>query len=497
MSRLLLYSSVLTLLSSCTFGKILIHFKPNTTDHQKIFVCDTLPSVATDQVSLEWMTAYEAPWVEADRANTLPPLDQWVTPDDREKSNNVEELVQHSHTTALLVLRNDSLLYEQYANGGQRDQARIVFSVTKGLVATLAAIAVEEGKLRLDQPVSDFIPAFAKDKRRTIQIHHLMDMTTGLRWNDFTDVWKLGHLYYTSNQEKYVTTRSKYRYEPGTHFAYQSLSTQILGICLEQALEQPLADYFRVKLWKPLGMSYEGYVTLDSKKHRNARTFGGFALTARDMARLGQLLLHQGHWQGRQLIPEWFIQDLRTRDKNSWFGYEHSYWRSGYEEANWEQNQQHWAAGFLGQYIYIAPQEQMVIIRQADGDNHNWSFMLGRLIALLDRGRNDLTDPALDYNAQFEGHYQSLDGQHYIKLDRQAIKGAPLHWTWRHNMPHCDGNDKLERLLQLDGISIGRKTRHKQTRLYYKVNADGEVEGFYYHAFPSVTTTYFQKIKED
>lgn len=496
MSRhLFLFCGSLMLLSSCTLGKIIAHFKPDTTDHEKVFACDTLPSATTAQVSLETMTLYDAPWAEAAQADALPPLDQWITAHDREEGETFTDLMQRTETTAFLVVRKDSLLYEQYANGGQRQQARIVFSVTKALVATLAAVAIEEGHLRLDQPVADFIPAFANDDRQGIRIEHLMNMTTGLRWNDFTNIWKLGNLYYTSDQAKYVTSRSKYRYEAGTHFAYQSLSTQILGLCLEKALEQPLADYFRVKLWEPLGMAYEGYMTLDSEKHRHARTFGGFALTARDMARFGQLMLHEGQWQGQQLVPEWFIQNLRTRDPNRWFGYRHSYWRSGYEEANWQQNQQHWAAGFLGQYIYIAPQEQMVVVRQGNAEDDNWVFWLGRLVALFDRGRNDLTDSALDHNAQFGGHYQSLDGRHYIKLDRQEPEGGPLYWTWRHNMPLCDGNHKLERLLQLDGISIGRKTRHKQTRLYYQLNAAGEVEGFYYHAFPAVETVYFQKVK--
>ncbi len=492
---LLFYGSLLTLLSSCTFGKIVAHFKPDTTDHHKVFACDTLPSTTPDQVSLELAQAYEAPWAEAAQLDALPPLSQWVTASDLQAGEAFHHLMQRTKTTAFLVLRNDSLLYEQYANGGQRAQARIVFSVTKALVATLAAIAIDDGQLRLDQPVSDFIPAFAEDHRQTLCIQHLMNMTTGLRWNDFTDIWKLGNLYYTGDQARYVHRRAQYRYAPGTHFAYQSLSTQILGLCLEKALARPLADYFRTKLWEPLGMTYEGYVTLDSKKHRHARTFGGFALTARDMARFGQLMLHEGRWRGRQLVPSWFIQALRTRDSQRWFGYRHSYWRSGYEEANWQENKQHWAAGFLGQYIFIAPQEQVVIVRQGDEEVDNWVFWLGRLTALLDRGRNDLTDPALDHSAQFAGHYQSLDARKYIKLDRQVPKRGPVYWTWRHNMPHCDGNDKLERLLQLDGISIGRKTRHKQTRLYYVLDADGKVEGFYYHAFPAVKTTYFQKIE--
>lgn len=485
--RLLLLTFFWAFLSGCTLTKIVVHFRPNTTDHERIFTCDTLlGGGAAAPVSMAW--------TEADGSQTLPKLNQWVAPKDRLQGEDLRLFMRRSQTTAFLVVHNDSLFYEHYANGGSQDRARVVFSVTKALVATLTAIAIEEGKLSLETPVHTFLPEFAKDNRRHIQIQHLLNMTSGLGWNDFQNIWKLGNLYYTSNQARYVTTRVKARHPVGSRFAYQSVSTQILGICLERALEQPLSEYFHKKLWQPLGMMYNGYITLDSKRHRHARTFGGMALTARDMARFGQLMLHEGVWKGQRLVPAWFIEALRTRNRDQWFGYSHSYWRSGYEEAGWKQNQQHWAAGFMGQYIYIAPQENAVVVRQGDGDDHDWSFIIGRLVALLDRGKNDLTTPALDYSNEFKGCYESEEGWYLQLKEMPATDQLPRRWVVKHNLPPVEGNPMPTYLTQFDGVSLGRKKRHRQFRLFAEVGTDGMIEGFYYHAWPLVKTTRFRKV---
>lgn len=485
-------------LSSCTLGKLVWHFRPNLDDHDKhIFACDTIrgcgnnplqtASVATSQESLKQQT-----WAVC--TQPLPALNKWVPKREQLGATTVEQFLEQEKTSAFLVLRNDSLLYEGYFNNASPEQARIVFSVTKALIATLTAIAVEEGHLRLDQPVADFLPAFAKRGRGDLQIQHLMDMVSGLHWNDFQDLWPLGNLYYTGNQERFVTHNAHYQYPVGTHFSYQSIATQILGICLEKAIKQPIAQYMSNKLWRPVGMKYNAYLTLDNKKNRQARTFGGMALTAPDMARFGLLMMHRGQWNGQQIVPLWFVEQLENRDRSRWFGYTNNYWRNGYEEAAFSENKQYWAAGYKGQYIYVAPKENIVIVRTGSDDESNWAYNMGRLVAFLSKGKNDLTSPELNYSAQFAGtYYNELGDSVYIKalpdLPNQAKR-----WRWKHELPAYKGRKPLLILTQFDGISIGFRKNHQQTRLYYDLK-DKQVLGFYYNSWPQTTLHYYKKAR--
>ncbi len=308
LTRVFCFLSCCFLWSSCTVGKLVWHFRPNVSDHNKrIFACDTVRGCGNCPLQTASATPDQHPlhtpsWVMT-AAQPLPELNKWIPDREIQAGECVEQFMERQQTTAFIVLRNDSLLYERYFNAGTPEQARIVFSVTKAITATLTAIAIEEGRLRLEQPVADFLPAFAKNGREKLQIQHLMNMLAGLKWNDYKSLWLLGNLYYTGNQERFVCANAHQQHQVGTHFSYQSIATQILGVCLEKAVEQPLARYLSKKLWQPVGMKYNAYWTLDNKKNRQARTFGGLALTAPDMARFGQLMAQRGKWNGQQVVP--------------------------------------------------------------------------------------------------------------------------------------------------------------------------------------------------
>lgn len=497
-SQIIVFLSMICLLSSCTFTKIVVFFKPSIEDHKKVFTCDTVPGSAMDDwadSSLEKMPTTTPLFVNANSPSNIPPMKQWIPKEENLQTSNFDAFLEKSKTTALIIIKNDSILYERYLNGGAKNQPKVVFSVTKAIVATLTAIAAEEGVLSLDQSVGDFIPEFAKDDRKSITLRHLMGMVSGLNWHDFDNVLRLGGLYYTGNQERFVKRAAKSKYEPNTRFAYKSLSTQILGICLEKAINQSLASYLEAKIWRPVGMQYDAFVTLDSKKQRNPRTFGGFALTAPDMARFGKLMLNDGVWEGEQIVPKWFVKDVKQRDMNKWFGYSNCYWRNGYEELGFEENNQYWAAGFHGQYIFISPKDNIILVRTGREEKSHWSLLLGRLSSLLANGRTDLTDSSLDFGAQFSGTYLNEEGEEMtLELLPERDKYERRKWLWKRDLTEFGEGKKLKELVQLDGISLGYKKGGEQTRMYYHVK-EGKVLGLYYNSWPSVELQYFEKKK--
>lgn len=497
-SQIIVFLSMICTLSSCTFTKIVVFFKPSIEDHQKVFVCDTVPGSAMDDwaaSSKEAMPLKKQLFTNVNAPTNIPPMEQWIPLEENLETTNFDAFLEKSKTTALIVIRNDSVLYERYLNGGAKDKPKVVFSVTKAIVATLTAIAAEEGLLSLDQKVADFIPEFANGARKEITLRHLMGMVSGLNWHDFDNLLRLGGLYYTGNQERFVKRAAKTKYEPNTNFSYKSLSTQILGICLEKAINQSLASYLEAKIWRPVGMQYDAMVTLDSKKHRNPRTFGGLALAAPDMVRFGKLMLNGGVWEGEQIVPKWFVEDVKHRDLNNWFGYSNCYWRNGYEELGFETNEQYWAAGYNGQYIFISPKDNIIIVRTGADEKSRWSLLLGRLSSLLANGRNDLTDESLDFGAQFSGTYTNEAGQEMtLELEPELDKYKRRKWLWKRDLTQFREGKKLEELTQLDGVSLGYKKGGKQTRMYYDIK-DGKVLGFYYNSWPAVSLQYFKKMQ--
>jgi len=495
--RFFLLLSLLGTISSCTFVRTVRYFRPSTLDHEKVFVCDTIKGVcySTYTAATDLPPVERPAFINANRFDNLPALEDWVPMEHRLGTTNLNDFLVESKTTAFIVIRNDSILYERYLNGGSPEKARIVFSVTKAVTATLAAIAQEEGYWNIDQKVADFIPAFGKDERRDITIRHLMNMVSGLDWMDHDNVIRLGFLYYTKNQEKFIVKNAKLRYPPGTYHAYKSLSTQILGICLEKAIGKNIAEYLEEKIWQPISMKHNAFMTVDSEEEHNSRTFGGLALTAPDMARFGKLLLNEGRWEGKQIIPKWFMKRLISRNPDmSHWGNIFCYKRNGYEDANYKHNQHFWASGYAGQFLYVSPKHNMLIIRQGNEEKNQWNMFMGRLASLMTEGKNDIVDKSMDYGEQFEGEYQNEDGQTFSLKSTEKDAFNRRVWIWERDKEQFDYHKKLKTLYQFDGVSAGYKKHGHQTRLFFDIK-EGKVLGFYYYTTPTIESVYFRKIE--
>lgn len=497
LNQLFLFTLVFTIFSSCTFVRTVQHFKPSTLDHQKIFACDTVHAPLPQNLATKaYAPSLEAPlFTDATATYNFPSIDQWIPTSHRLEATYLEDFLTKSETTALLVIRNDTLLLEAYRNGGAEDKARIIFSVSKAVTSILTAIAHEEGLLNVHQKVADFIPEFGRDKRKDITIYHLMNMVSGLDWVDQDNLVKLGFLYYTKNQEKFIIKNAKLVHQPGTVHAYKSLSTQILGICLERALKRSIASYLEEKIWQPIGMKHDAYVTIDSEKNRNTRAFGGMAMTATDMARLGKLLLNHGKWNDKQIIPTWYMDDLtaaRATDRN-WCNDKLCFKRNGYYEGDYAHNSHYWASGYLGQFIFIDPVHQTIIVRQGDDESTKWNAFVGRLSNLLTKGSNDLTDKKLNFSDQFAGTYQTTEGIKMSLTPAEVDEYNRPTWSWQRSTADFPYHHKAETLYQSDGVSITYRTLGHYTRFFFDIK-DGKVVGLYYGNTPSVTTLYLKKI---
>lgn len=214
--------------------------------------------------------------------------------------------------SAAIVVQNDTILFEHYSGGWNRDSQSCIFSVTKTITSLLCGIALKHGYIKsLSDPVTDYIPEL-KDADPTfaeLKIEYLLDMTAGLKfnenysWNPFS---KMAKLYFGNNTLK-VLKSLKFINTPGENFSYDSATTAILGLVIERATRQSYAQYLSEKVWQPLGMERDALIGLDSKKHHTAKSFAGLTTNVRDLAKIGKLFLNNGVYNGVQIVDSTFV----------------------------------------------------------------------------------------------------------------------------------------------------------------------------------------------
>jgi CubicO group peptidase (beta-lactamase class C family) len=274
---------------------------------------------------------------------------------------SLDSYLMKEHTVAFLVIRNDTLLYEHYYKGYSREAIFPSFSVTKSYVSALTGIAIDEGYIKsVDQPVTDFIPELKANGFDKVTIKDLLEMRSGI---DFSENYvnpfgRIAKFYYGLNLKKY-TLDLKVVSEPGTFYNYQSANAQILAMVLERATGKRISDYLDEKIWKPLGMESDGSWNLDSKKHRDVKAFCCINGRAVDFAKFGRLYLNDGKWDNKEVIPAgWVHESLHiTNDSKDSQGYPYTYF--------WRVTDQHdfFAKGLLGQFIYVSPGKNAIIVR--------------------------------------------------------------------------------------------------------------------------------------
>ncbi len=279
--------------------------------------------------------------------------------------SDLRAYIEDLDTRALLVIQNDTLLYEEY--WGEHDASTLSnsFSIAKTVVALLVGIAIEEGKIgSIDDPVYKYIPQYKNGSRNVITIRHLLEMASGLSWtesgvNPFSDN---AESYFGSDLDG-LLMRQKRVSEPGVTFNYQSGNSQLLAMIVEKATGKSVSKYAEEKIWSKIGMEGDAFWSLD-RKGGQEKAFCCLYAQARDFARIGKLLLHQGEFEGEQIVPRWFFHqmvkqnDLVAEDgmPNYRYGYHIWTYRGNADEV-------YYCRGILGQYIIAIPDRNLLIVR--------------------------------------------------------------------------------------------------------------------------------------
>ena len=295
----------------------------------------------------------------------------------------VNQALRATHTDAFIALRRGRIAAEWYGHGMDATTPHIVFSVSKSICGALGGILVDRGLLDPDHRVVHYIPELASSVYAGCTIRHLLDMSVGIAFNeDYEDPrGDVMRYRYAAGWDPlpageapidlrgFLAQQKPDGQRHGELFHYVSTNTDVLGWVYERACDQPYADILSEYLWAPLGAERDAYITVDSRDAMRAA--GGVCVTPRDLARFGEMIRRRGIADGRQVVPGAWIDDINENgDPEAWARSEfadlfpQASYRSKWYRIDRAKNVL-CAIGIHGQWIYIHPEAELVIVRMA------------------------------------------------------------------------------------------------------------------------------------
>lgn len=285
---------------------------------------------------------------------------------------SLDELGRSTSSTALIVIQRDSILFEGYFNGHQRSTINTSFSMAKSITALLIGIAIDHGFIHsVNDRLTDYVPELAaRDVRFTrLTLAHLLDMRSGLRWRDHDFVTgDKPRAYYDPRLRRLVLEKIGFAGEPGERWVYNSYNPILLGVVLERSTGRTVAEFLSERVWRRIGTEFPASWSTDGERDPMEKMESGVNARAIDFAKLGRLVLAGGTWNGEGIVSaEWLASSTRALP-----GCELADYRPRavcYRRAWWLYPDRGngtttiGATGHLGQYIFVFPEQELVIVR--------------------------------------------------------------------------------------------------------------------------------------
>jgi CubicO group peptidase (beta-lactamase class C family) len=285
-----------------------------------------------------------------------------------------EKYLEMNKTVAFIIIKNDTIQYEKYFKGYHKESIVPSFSMAKSITSILIGCAIDDGIIKsVDEPITHYIPELTTNGFDKVTIKHLLQMTSGIQFNEsyINPFGDAASFYYGLDLRKKIK-KMTLKNEPGKQFEYVSGNTQLLGLVLERSLkDQTITSYLQDKIWTPLGMEYDASWSIDKKENGLEKTFCCINARARDFAKIGRLFKNKGNWNGKQIVSQKWVEvstKLDTSDGSARF-YQYQWWLPS-------PNEDFMAEGILGQFIYVNPTKDLIIVRlgKSEGKADWWSI---------------------------------------------------------------------------------------------------------------------------
>ncbi len=285
------------------------------------------------------------PWPNHIEYNTVSP------------TNKLLETNKDLGSIAFLIIKNDSIWYENYAENYSEHSVTNSFSMAKSITSALLGKAIQDGFITsLDQNVSDFYPQYIDTG---LTVGDLSSMASGLNWDEsYKNPFGItAKAYYKGNLAKTILGLEVIK-TPGQEFEYLSGNTELLAMIIEKASGKKLSDYLYTSFWNEIGAENAALWQVDDSEHRLVKAYCCLGSNARDFARFGRLYKDYGKWNGKQLLDSTFVEkSIKPRFATSpEYGY--GFWLSDYMEKDIFVMR-----GILGQYVIVIPEDNIIIVR--------------------------------------------------------------------------------------------------------------------------------------
>lgn len=246
---------------------------------------------------LLWMCAAFPAWAQTAKA----------APTAEAATAALVEGAKASRSSAMLVMRDGEIVAEYYRSGKAPAPIEMM-SATKSIVALAIGGLIADGKIAsLDAPVHTWYPEWKQGRKRNITLRMLMDHTSGLQ-----NVMRADEEIYPAPDFVQLALAAELDSEPGKAFAYNNKAVNLLAGIVAKASGVPMDQYLQRKLFAPMGIQPGKW---ERDEAGNPHSMSGLPLSAADAAKLGQLVLDEGRWNGQQLLPAAFVREMLAKSK--------------------------------------------------------------------------------------------------------------------------------------------------------------------------------------
>lgn len=293
----------------------------------------------------------------------------------------IADALRRTFTDALVVMKSGRVIADYHAPNFTLQSRHILFSSSKSVTAVVAGIVHGDGLIDLDAPVPHYVPELKSSAYADARLRDVLDMRVSLDFSetyldprgDFARYRRAGLFEPGAPGDTppsllaFLATLQKGAGEHGGPFHYCSPNSDVLGLVIERATGQRFSDFVAARLWQPIGARQDAYITVDAIGL--ARTGGGFCMTPRDFARIGELMRRGGALEGRRILSDAWVEDtIAHGSTEAWRAGPGIDWLpEGRYSNKWYQTGKDSGAfftlGIHGQMLYVDPRAEMTVAK--------------------------------------------------------------------------------------------------------------------------------------
>lgn len=299
-----------------------------------------------------------------------------------EGAHTVGDFLRYAHTDGFVALRKGKVVAEYYAPHSHANAQHMVFSISKSLTAVLSGILEAQGLIDPDKPVTHYLPEAAGSAYGDASYRDVLDMRVSLDFEEsYLDPYSEFARYRRATLwnpqldgvpaetlPAFLMTLRKAERPHGDRFFYVSPNSDLLGHVIETVTGARFADLLSELVWKPMGAKNHGSITVDAIG--SPRSAGGISVTARDLARVGEMLRQGGAVEGRQVVPAAWVADMAANgDRQAWQEGRNVDLPNGRYRSQWYQSGDtdgaFAAIGIHGQWLWVDPSTETVLVKMS------------------------------------------------------------------------------------------------------------------------------------